>query len=567
MRHSVRSRRALARRIAIARRVAVPSRMAIAAALRWATVVQACVALVVAASPAVAQIHADVVAAGFTQPVAFVQDPSDPSVQVVVQQNGRVAVLKNGVRLATDYLDLSAVVSNVGEQGLLGLAFAPDYATSGRVFVNFINVSGHTVIARFLRSASNPLRADPASRFDLRWPDGQRFITQPFGNHNGGNLAFGPDGYLYAGLGDGGSGGDPLNLAQNPLSLLGKMLRLDVSVTASDPDGYDVPATNPFVGRAGVLAEIWSLGWRNPWRWSFDNPRRGGTGALVVADVGQNLWEEIDYEPAGRGGRNYGWSLREGAHDYQPSVPPFSLPPTEPIYEYSHAVGVTVAQGGVITGGFVYRGAELGAAYRGRYFFAEFTNSRIWSVKLTVNAATGEATASDIQEHTDELGVATTNVASFGEDADGELYTVSYAGTVYRVRGAFTPATVGVRRHPPGGPIVGYAVPRGGGSGTVAAALVTNAKTSVAVVAAVAALTALRPLPMPSRSIDPTDPDPAEAAEGCVGHLRVVPRVPCALKDAIGDAIARLLPGDPDLARALAEAVFQIDEDRRGGRK
>jgi hypothetical protein len=171
-------------------------------------------------------------------------------VQLVVQQDGRVRAIRGGVLQTADYLDLRALIINEGEQGLLGLAFAPDYATSGRVYVDFINLQGHTVIARFTRQAGNPLRADPATRFDLQWPGGQRFITQPFPNHNGGNVAFGPDGFLYIGMGDGGSGNDPLNLAQNPMSLLGKMLRIDVNVPASDPRGYSIPASNPFVGRA-----------------------------------------------------------------------------------------------------------------------------------------------------------------------------------------------------------------------------------------------------------------------------------------------------------------------------
>ena len=320
---------------------------------------------------------------------------------VVVQQDGRIRAVRNGALQSADFLDLRAVVLNSGEQGLLGLAFAPDYATSGRVFVNFSNLQGHTVIARFTRMAGDPLRADPATRFDLLFPGGQRFISQPFCNHNGGNIAFGPDGFLYIGMGDGGSGNDPLRLAQNPQSLLGKMLRIDVNVPASDPEGYNIPPTNPFVGRADVLPEIWSLGLRNPWRWSFDNVSRGGTGALIIGDVGQNAFEEISYEPRNRGGRNYGWPQREGAHNNVPGT--LFSPATDPIFEYGRSVGTTV------TGGFVYRGAALGLAYRGRYFFADFGSSRVWSLALTVNPSTGEATASDFREHTAEFGAAATN--------------------------------------------------------------------------------------------------------------------------------------------------------------
>lgn len=402
---------------------------------------------------AAAQVRADLIASGLTQPVAFVQDPSNRAVQLIVQQDGHVRVLKDGVLQSQDFLDLSGVVLDSGERGLLGLAFSPDYAASGRVFVNFVNSAGNTVIARFLRASADPLRADPATRFDLLWPTGQRFIVQPFANHKGGNLAFGPDGYLYVGMGDGGSADDPFHNAQNPQSLLGKMLRINVSVPASDPEGYDVPPGNPFAGQPGVFAEIWDLGLRNPWRWSFDNVSRGGTGALVIADVGQGAWEEIDYEPAAHGGRNYGWRNREGAHAYVGLLPPFSTPLVDPVFEYSHAVGRS------ITGGYVYRGASLGSTYRGRYFYADFIDNRVWSLRLTVNTTTGEATATDVIEHTAALGEAAASPASFGEDANGELYLVSYAGRVYRLSGT-APAGSGGRRKPADAEFVGFAVPR-----------------------------------------------------------------------------------------------------------
>jgi glucose/arabinose dehydrogenase len=408
-------------------------------------------AMVLHAAPAEAQLKADLVVSGLTQPVAFVQDPSDTSVFVVVQQDGRIRAVRNGVLQTADFLDLRAVVLNAGEQGLLGLAFAPDYATSGRFYVNFVNLQGNTVIARFTRQAGDPLRGDPASRFDLQWPGGQRFITQPFSNHKGGNLAFGPDGFLYIGMGDGGSGNDPLALAQNPQSLLGKMLRIDVNVPATDPEGYDIPAANPFATRADVLPQIWSVGLRNPWRWSFDNVSRGGTGALVIGDVGQNDFEEIDYEPRNRGGRNYGWPQREGVHNNVPGT--LFSPATDPIFEYGRTVGQST------TGGFVYRGTALGLGYRGRYFFADFSSSRVWSVALTVNPSTGEATASDLREHTSQFGAAATNPSSFGEDTGGELYIVSYAGRVYRI-GSTEVAPSSPRKRPADSPIVGFAAPR-----------------------------------------------------------------------------------------------------------
>src|ERR1700687_2049222 len=288
------------------------------------------------------QLRTQVYASGFALPVAFVQDPTDRSVQYVVQQSGHIRGVRNGSVLATDFLDLSSAIAFGGEQGLLGMAFAPDYATSGRCYVNFTDVSGNTVVARFKRSA-DPLIADPVSRFDLRWggASGPAFIFQPYANHNGGDLVFGPDGFLYIGLGDGGSGNDPQNRAQNPAELLGKMLRIDVNVPDGDPSGYQVPSSNPFTstGPAGTRPEIWAFGLRNPWRFSFDDPARGGTGALVIGDVGQNAWEEVDYEPANRGGRHVGWPVREGNHDDVPSAPPAYHPLYAPIHEYDHATG------------------------------------------------------------------------------------------------------------------------------------------------------------------------------------------------------------------------------------
>jgi len=380
-----------------------------------------------AAPAASAQIHSTLVASGLTTPIAMVKVPGMANTFLVAEQGGRIRVLQNGAILATDFLNLIGQIVSGGEQGLLGLALAPDYVTSGRFWVNFTNPAGHTVIARFTRSAANPLVANVASRFDLVWPNGQPFITQPFANHNGGNIMFGPDGFLYIGMGDGGSGDDPNNNAQNPASLLGKMLRIDVMVPNSDPQGYDVPPTNPFVGVTGYLPEIWDVGMRNPWRWSFDDPAHGGTGALVIGDVGQNRFEEIDYEPAGHGGRNYGWSLREGAHDEVTSISPAFLPLIDPMFEYGRTEGVTV------TGGYVYRGAALGAAYVGRYFFADFGFSRVWSLALTINPVTHEATASGRIDHTGELG-SVQNPSSFATDDAGELYLLSYStGQIYRI--------------------------------------------------------------------------------------------------------------------------------------
>jgi len=262
-------------------------------------------------------------------------------------------------------------------------------------------------------------------------------VPQPFPNHKGGQLAFGPDGDLYIGFGDGGSQGDPNNRAQNLNDLLGKLLRIDVD--GASP--YAIPPSNPFVGRAGARPEVWAYGLRNPWRYSFDRV----TGDLWIADVGQNAWEEIDYEPPRRGGRNYGWRNREGAHTHIASPAPAFQPLVDPIFEYSHADGQS------ITGGYVYRGRALGAEYQGRYFFADFIFGRVWSIALTVDAA-GNAAASDRIEHTAELGGPNVlgNISSFGVNADDELFIVNYAGTILRVvnpsAAPATPMKLGVIR-------------------------------------------------------------------------------------------------------------------------
>jgi glucose/arabinose dehydrogenase len=407
----------------------------------------ACALVLVCASASSAQaLRAKVYASGFDQPVAFVQDPSDPQVQFVVEKTGRIRVLKAGVVQPNDFLNLGPFIAAIGEQGLLGLAFGPDYADTRRFYVDFTDLNGNTVVARFKRSVSNPLVADPLSRFDLGFngPDGPRYIPQPFANHNGGNLMFGPtDGCLYIGMGDGGSANDPDHRAQTPTDLMGKMLRIHPHVPDDDPVGYMVLPDSPFIGGGGPVGgtrpEVWAYGLRNPWRFSFDDPAHGGTGALIIGDVGQGSWEEIDYQPAGKGARNYGWRDFEGNHANVTSIPLAYQPHTPPIFEYSHAVGQS------ITGGFVYRGAVLGPAWRGRYFFADFVQGRVFSLALAIDGA-GEATASDFKEHTAELAAeigGLGNISSFGVDAAAELYIVSFSrGEILRVdRGAIPPPT------------------------------------------------------------------------------------------------------------------------------
>jgi len=309
-----------------------------------------------------AQLKSTTFVSGLSAPVAFIQDTADPASRFVVQQGGLIRLLRNGS--LTNFINLANAISTGGERGLLGMALAPDWASSGRFFVYFTNPNGDIVVRRLRRNPANALQADPSYQLDLQWSTGERFIRHPDqSNHNGGNLAFGPDGYLYIGTGDGGSGNDPPNNAQNPGVLLGKMLRIDVSVPDGHPTGVAIPPTNPYSSSscATVCPEIWSIGLRNPWRWSFDNPARGGTGALIIADVGQNTREEIDYEPAAAGGRNYGWSIREGliaTPGISGRTPPPTFPTlTDPIFDYGRS------SGGSTTGGFVYRGSALGAGY------------------------------------------------------------------------------------------------------------------------------------------------------------------------------------------------------------
>ena len=388
-------------------------------------------------------------ATGLSFPVAFLGDPTAANRHFVVEKTGLIKILIDGVPQSTPFLDLTADISEAPERGLLGMAVDPAYASNRRFYVFFTRAEdadtacnslptdagceiGDLVVARFRRSVANPLVADASSRFDLRWiSTGLNYIEHSqFSNHNGGTLMFGPDGYLYIGIGDGGSAYDPYNSGQGPNSLLGKMLRIDVDVPDANVNGYQIPPDNPFVDNVPVDAfdEIWAFGLRNPWKFSFDDPARGGTGALIIADVGQNLREEINYEPAGQGGQNYGWGLREGTNTQpNPAGPPpmtaAYLPLVDPRYEYSHRSGETALQGGSITGGFVYRGgADPAAPARGRYVFGDFASRRTWSARIT---STG--VFFDIIDHTATVGVA--SVSSYGVDSQGELYIVRYGGT------------------------------------------------------------------------------------------------------------------------------------------
>jgi glucose/arabinose dehydrogenase len=341
---------------------------------------------------------------GLSSPV-FVTHAGDGSGRLfIVEQTGKILVGKAGAVLSAPFLDVSSLIVSGGEQGLLGLAFHPEFATNGVFLIDYTRggnaaVAGDTVIARYKASANNPDVADPASAEILLT------IDQPFANHNGGMLDFGPDGHLYVGLGDGGLSDDPQNNAQNPQALLGKMLRIDVGPTGP----YTVPADNPFVGLLTHRPEIWAMGLRNPWRHTFDR----ATGDLYMADVGQNAWEEIDVQPASsRGGENYGWDVYEGTHNYQPGV---VIQHALPVAEYDHDEGDCS-----VTGGYVYRGAAI-PALQGYYLLGDYCTGNLWTL-----AKIGDAWALSDFMDTEYA------VSSFGQDAAGELYLVDLTGAIYK---------------------------------------------------------------------------------------------------------------------------------------
>jgi glucose/arabinose dehydrogenase len=342
--------------------------------------------------------------AGGFNPVTFVTNAGDGSGRLfVVEQRGVIWTIDPAnPSTRTKFFDIAARVRSGDEQGLLGLAFHPDFENNGRFFLDYTNLGGDMVISEFAVDANG--LGDTNSERNLLT------ISDPFPNHNGGMLAFGPDGYLYIGNGDGGSGGDPLNSGQSLDTLLGKILRLDID--SGDP--YGIPADNPFVAGGG-LPEIWDWGVRNPWRYSFDR----ATGALIIGDVGQESWEEIDVEPVGAGGVNYGWNVVEGKTCYVSAT--CSTDGTVlPVWTYSHAIGCSV------TGGYVYRGAANVDVLTGAYIFSDYCTGKLWAFNADDVLAGGGA-------NVDELGQVRFNVSSFGEDEAGELYIVDLAGAVYRI--------------------------------------------------------------------------------------------------------------------------------------
>ncbi|HEY6584992.1 MAG TPA: PQQ-dependent sugar dehydrogenase [Gaiellaceae bacterium] len=349
----------------------------------------------------------------FDSPVYLTAPAGDRARLFVVEQSGRIVISRGGTTLPTPFLDIRGLVLSGGERGLLSLAFPPDYATSRLVYVYYTARNGAITVAEY-RTSANPDVADPNTRRLVL------SIAHPRSNHNGGQLQFGPDGFLYIGIGDGGGGGDPDRNGQNLGALLGKILRIDPR--AAGGAAYTVPQSNPFVGQAGVRGEIWAYGLRNPWRFSFDRE----TGDLTIGDVGQGAWEEIDFVPAsaGRGrGANFGWSCFEGRHAYadnsgEAACNPIRSPYVPPAWEYSHSRGCS------ISGGYVVRDPTTIPALNGRYVYGDYCDRPLWSVLLRTPDAQGDR----------RVGLGVPSLTSFGEDACGRVYVVSGDGPVYRLQ-------------------------------------------------------------------------------------------------------------------------------------
>jgi glucose/arabinose dehydrogenase len=345
------------------------------------------------------------IVSGLSAPLYLTAPPGDLSRLFIVEQTGAIRIVKDGALLPTPFLDLSTQVVAGGEQGLLGLAFDPEYATNGRFVVHYTDLAGDTRVSSY-QVSTDPDLADPGSEQVIYTAD------QPYSNHNGGQVVFGPDGNLYLGLGDGGSGNDPEGRGQNLAEPLGSILRMDLRTGTP----FGIPPDNPFVAQADALPEIWSYGLRNPWRFSFDR----GTGDLYIADVGQNRTEEVDVAPATAGsgrGANYGWSIMEGSQ---------CLSGNEcdrtglvlPVFEYDHNQGCS------ITGGYVYRGQAI-PDLQGVYFYGDYCQGWVRSFRYVGGAAI-EVTDWPTLRPGGQL-------TSFGEDAAGELYVIGANGGVHKV--------------------------------------------------------------------------------------------------------------------------------------
>lgn len=364
-----------------------------------------------------APVRLEEIATGLNAPVAITSAPGMRDTLFVVEQRGVILVVRDERVVEKRFMDISPRVACCGESGLLSVAFHPRFPFNGMFFVNYTNRSGHTTISRFRVSATNSFVGDPDSEEILL------VIDQPYGNHNGGQIQFGPDGYLYIGMGDGGAANDPENRAQNPQDLLGKLLRIDID--GGPP--YAIPPTNPFVGSATTRSEIWASGLRNPWRFSFDRE----TGDLFIGDVGQGRFEEINFQPAtSRGGENYGWRLMEGRHCNLPPDGCTSGGLTPPILEYAHDTPELHCS---VTGGYVYRGSSQ--ALRGTYFYGDYCSGFLWGARAV------DGTWRTVIEL--ETGLL---ISAFGEDSTGELFIADYRGGIYRIVNGTSRRTRPVRR-------------------------------------------------------------------------------------------------------------------------
>lgn len=368
------------------------------------------------------QLQLTEVATGLTQPLYGKAAPGQPDRLYILEKAGVIKLLELGgprVRVReTPFLDISKKVSTRSERGLLGLDFDAEYAKNGIFYIHYSNLEGDTIIARMQVDGENPLRANAASEEILLQ------VAQPFPNHDGGELIFGPDGMLYLGLGDGGAAADPKNAGQDRKSMLGKILRLDVAGGPGSP--YRIPADNPFVGDDSFAPEVWAWGLRNPWRFSFDRE----TGDLWIGDVGQNKWEEVNFAPASsKGGENYGWRLREAAHPFNTEDPKATVPLIDPIHEYRQGGPLNARS---VTGGYVYRGSKI-PALQGWYLFGDYVSGQIWGLKQEAGALTAHVDLTAMLAGTDDRG-AVPGLASFAEGSNGEIFVISLAkGTVHRI--------------------------------------------------------------------------------------------------------------------------------------
>ena len=373
-------------------------------------------------------LSSELVSDGFKKPVFVISYPTDASILYVVEQAGKIIVLDSGQKKSKPFFNINKRVVNPfrpgDERGLLGFAFHPDYENNKKFYINYIDNDGHTIVSEFI--AQSKYKADHNSERVLLK------LEQPYGNHNGGHIEFGKDGYLYIAIGDGGAAGDPLDSGQDLTSLFGKVIRIDINGSP-----YSIPKSNPFYGIKNAREEIWAWGLRNVWRFSFDKK----TGDIYYGDVGQNKWEEVNFEPSSSsGGNNYGWRQMEASYCFEPKENCKRDGMVLPIIEYPNdayhpafALGrknQLNVEGCSVTGGYVYRGKKL-KGFEGVYFFGDYCSGNIWSFKVI------DGKANEFKNRTEEINIAdgefTNYISSFGQDADGEIYIVDYNGAVYKI--------------------------------------------------------------------------------------------------------------------------------------